>query len=152
MNVSSRPSLSTRVLLLLILALGVAWVAPPRASTSVLQKGGTRTVFAAAMDGENNPVTGMTKQEWGVREDGVNREIVDLKPATQPLDIVLMVDTTKSIYPSVNELRSALKTFSHTVLAGNPGANISVMNVAAAAVMVAENKKSADDLDKTLSR
>jgi hypothetical protein len=152
MNVKWRPSIGTRRVLLLVFAVGVAWTAPPSASTPAPQKGGNKTVFAAAMDAENHPVTGMTKNEWGVREDGVDRTIVDIKPATQPLDIVLMVDTTKSIYPSITELRSALKTFGHTVLAGNPGANIAVMNVAAAATIIADNRKSPDDLDKALSR
>jgi hypothetical protein len=152
MNVRLQPSLGTRGALLLVIALAVLWTAPPSASTPVPQKGGNKTAFVAAIDGGLNPVAGMTKEEWAVREDNVDRVVVDVKPATQPLDIVLMIDTTKSVSINVNELRDAVKTFAHTIFAGNPGANFSIMNVASAAVMVAESKKTPEDVDKILAK
>jgi hypothetical protein len=152
MNVRSQPSFSTRAVLLLSLALAVFWTAPPSASTAAPQKGGTKTVFAAAIDAGLNPVPGMTKAEWAIREDGKDREIVDVKPAMQPLDIVLMIDTTKSVALNVNELRDGVRAFAHTIQAGNPGATFSITNVAAAAVMVAQNKSTPEDVDKILTK
>src|SRR6185436_11677044 len=105
MNVKTRPSFGTHGVWLVALALSVFSTAPPSASTPAPQKGGNKTVFVAVVDADGNPVSGMTKDEWGVREDGADRVIVDIKPATQPLDIVLMVDTTKSTSPSIQELR-----------------------------------------------
>src|SRR5690348_7245417 len=108
MNVRLQPSLGTRGALVLIISLAVLWTAPPSASTSVPQKSSNKTAFAAALDGGLNPVAGMTKEEWAVREDGVDRVVVDVKPATQPLDIVLMIDTSKSVALNVNELRDGV--------------------------------------------
>ena len=148
----SQPSFTYRTSVLLALALGVAWGAPPRAATPVPQKGGNKTVFATVVDANNNAVTDVTKEDLGVREDGADRQIVDFKPATEPLDIVMMIDTTKSIAVNINELRDGLKAFAHTILAGNPGATFSIMNVASAAVMSSVDKKTPEDVDKVLAK
>lgn len=152
MNVRTPPSFGTHGVGLVALALAVFWTAPPSASTPAPQKGGNKTVFVAVADADGNPVTGMTKDEWGVREDGADRAIVDVKPATQPLDIVLMIDTSRSVSQNVTQLRDSVKGFAHTILAGNPGASFSIMNVASAAVTVAENKKTPEDVDKYLTK
>jgi hypothetical protein len=135
-----------------VLALGGAWAASPRAWAPVPQKGGNKTVFAVALDAGNKAVTDLTKEELGVREDGADRTLVALKPATDPLDVVLMVDTSQPIQTSTTELRAALQAFAHAIIDGSPGSSVSVMNIAGAAVMVADNKKTKEDLDKTLSR
>ena len=137
------PRQSFRVLGLLVLALGAVWPAAPRASAPLPQKGGNKTVFAVALDADMRPVTDLTKEELGIREDGADRTVVEVKRAAEPLDVVLMVDTSKASQTSITELRSALTAFSHAILSGSPGANISVINLGAAAVMVAENKKTA---------
>jgi hypothetical protein len=152
MHVTPRHSFGARDFFLLVLALGVAWAAAPRARAPVPQKGGNKTVFAIALDANDKAVTDMTKEEWAIREDGADRTLVELKPATDPLDLVLMVDTSKSIQSSISELRSALLSFAHAIIDGSPGANISVVDVASAAVMVAENKKTKEDVDKILSK
>jgi von Willebrand factor type A domain len=146
------PRNSFLVLGVLLLGLGVVWPATPRASAPALQKGGNKTVFAVALDADMKPVPDLTKEELGIREDGIDRTVVDVKRATDPLDIVLMIDTSKSIQTSITELRTALTSFAHGILKDSPGASISVMTVAGAAVMVADSKKTVDDLDKTLTK
>jgi hypothetical protein len=153
MPVIPRRSFRSRgVFIILVLALGVAWIATPRAVAPVPQKGANKTVFAVALDADNKPVTDLTKEEWGVREDGGDRVLVELKPATDPLDVVLMVDTSKAINSSISELRAALLSFAHAIMDGTPGSSMSVFDVAAAAVMVADGKKTKEDVDKVLSR
>lgn len=137
--------------MLFVLALAVAFAAPS-ASTPVPQKGGNKTVFATAVDGDNKPVLGLTKAEWGVREDGKDRVLVELKPATDPLDVVLMVDTSQAIQSSITELRNALVSFGHDIIDGSPGATVTVMDVAGAAVPVGINLKTKDELDKVLGK
>jgi hypothetical protein len=143
---------SFRALLLLFLALGAGWTATPEALAPAPQKGGNKTVFAVALDANMRPVTDLTKEELGVREDGVDRALVDVKRATDPLDVVLMIDTSKSIQTSITELRAALTSFAHGIIQGSPGASISVMNVAGAAVTVADTKKTTEDVDKILTK
>lgn len=143
---------SLRVLVMLVLALGAVWPAAPRASAPVPQKGGNKTVFAVALDADMRPVTDLKKEELGIREDGADRTLVDAKRATDPLDIVLMVDTSKAIQSSVTELRAGLTSFAHAILSGSPSASISVMNIAGTAVTVGDNKKSVEELDKALAK
>lgn len=146
-----RRSFGARGVFVLALALGVAWAAAPRAGAPVPQKGGNKTVFAVALDSDNKPVTDMTREEWAIREDGADRELVELKPATDPLDVVLMIDTSKSIQSSIGELRTAVQSFAHAI-DGIPGSTMSVMNVAGAAITVGDGRKSKEDVTKALTK
>lgn len=113
---------------------------------------GSKTVFVVALDHDNRPVTDLTRNEWRVIEDGVDRPISDLRTATEPIDLTLVVDTSLSTQSSIGQLRAALISFTHTIFSGSQGATVSVMDVAGAAVLVANHKKTAADLDKVLSR
>src|SRR5260221_10860602 len=114
-----------RLALLTVLApalVFLGWTLGPAASARGLQSGGDKTVFAGALDATGAPITGLAKEDWGVREDGADRPIVDVKPATDPLGLIVMVDVTKGIESSVRAVRTALLSFVHAIQAGNPGA------------------------------
>src|SRR5258705_290802 len=55
-------SVLTPVLVLL------AWALGPAASARGLQAGVDKTVFAGALDSTGAPITGLAKEDWGVRE------------------------------------------------------------------------------------
>jgi hypothetical protein len=52
----------------------------------------TRTVFISVVDGKGAAITDMTAEELTVKEGGKDVKITSLAPATQPMDIVLLVD------------------------------------------------------------
>ena len=45
----------------------------------------TKTAFVAALDATGKPLTTLTRADWGVREDGVDRPIVEAIRATEPV-------------------------------------------------------------------
>jgi hypothetical protein len=116
------------------------------------QAGGNKTVYVAAIDADKKPVAGLTKDSWGVREDGTDRTVVDLKPATDPLDVVLMIDTSQTSQGSIADLRAGLEAFADTLFAGSAPVSMSIMDVANADVMVATNKTTAADAEKVLAK
>jgi hypothetical protein len=137
--------------------LGVAFVALAVVSTNAagpaLQKGGsTKTVFAIALDSDDKPVTDMTKSDWAVREDGTDRDVVDLKPATDPLAVELLVDTTNAIDQSVADVRAGLQAFVQKIFAGTAPVTMTVFDVAGSEILAADNKKDEAEVEKAVTR
>lgn len=70
-----------------------------------------RSIYTSVLDENGAPVTALTASDFVVRENGVAREILDVKRATDPLQIAVLVDTSEAIRPHLNDLRMALRTF-----------------------------------------
>jgi hypothetical protein len=152
MPISYRDSLRARALAVAAVVVGMASLLPAAAPPPPGQAGGNKTVYVAALDADKKPVAGLTKDSWGVREDGTDRTIVDLKPATDPLSVVLMIDTSQTSTASIADLRAGLEAFADTLFAGSAPVSLSIMDVAAADVMVATNKTTAADANKVLTK
>jgi hypothetical protein len=149
MSLEARASFRVRVIAVL-LAVGLA--PATRAAAPVQQKGGNKTVYAIAVDSDNKLVTDLRKDEWAIREDGADRPVVDLKQTTDPLDLVLIIDTSTTAQPSIADLKAGLQAFSKTVFAGPAPVTMSVTDVAGSSLVVAKDQKSADEVDKTLAK
>lgn len=111
-----------------------------------------KTIFVAALDPAGKPVKGLTAVDFALREDGVDREITDVKPATQPLQIVLLADTTKGVDEILQDMRRSLTAFVRQVHSASPDASIRVMEFGQAAVGVTPFSSSTDDLEKAIGR
>jgi hypothetical protein len=111
-----------------------------------------KTAFVAALDPTGKPLTALTKVDWGVREDGVDRPIIDAVRATAPLQLVILIDTTKAVQPSLTDLRGALTAFVSTIRSGNPDAAIALIGFGGSSVPLADFGKSAADLDRAVQR
>jgi hypothetical protein len=150
MPVSCRDLFRVRAVAAVAAVVGSITVRP--AAPLRAQSGVNKTVFVAALDADNKPVPGLTKDTWAVREDGTDRTVVDAKPATDPLDVVLMIDTSNTSQSSISDLRAGLQAFADAVFAGSAPVTMSIMNVAGADVMVATDKKTVADVDKVLAK
>src|SRR5579864_1908018 len=150
MRISYRDSRRVCALTVFVAIAGTVSILPAAAPPS--QAGANKTVYVAALDADNKPVPGLTKDTWAVREDGTDRTVVDAKPATDPLEIVLMIDTSNSSQATISELRAGLQAFADALFAGSAPVTMSVMDVAAADVMVATDKKTVADVDKVLAK
>ena len=52
----------------------------------------SRVIYVTALDDHNVPVTTLSTPDFTVKEDGKPREIASVQPATEPLEIVILVD------------------------------------------------------------
>ncbi|MGE5361125.1 MAG: hypothetical protein ACM3NQ_19075, partial [Bacteroidales bacterium] len=78
-----------------------------------------RTMFVTVVDGSGAPVKGLRPDDFVVREDGVQREILRVEPATGPIEITLLVDTSQAANPLIADFRGALTGFMRAVGKGN---------------------------------
>jgi len=74
-----------------------------------------RTIYASVLDRSGAPLTGLTAADFGVREDGLQREVLTARPATDPIRIAVLVDTSRAMEPYIKDLRNGLTAFFHSM-------------------------------------
>lgn len=105
--------------------------APAHAQSAV-----DKSIFVSAVDASGTPVSGLTAAEFRAREDGTDREVVGLEPATDTLNIVILADTTRNADTFIRDIRNSLTGFVQQVHAVSPDAQISLMEFGQAAVTI----------------
>jgi hypothetical protein len=71
----------------------------------------TRSVWVSALDTGGAPVVNLTREDFHVNENGVNRDVVRVTLGNEPMRIVLMVDSSTPVGPMMNNFRTALNAF-----------------------------------------
>jgi len=92
-------------------ALAISAGAGPSAQTPpqiAVREGLARNVYIAATDEKGAPAADLTPQEVTVKEDGASRTVLDVHPATEPMQVVLLIDDSG---PGINEIREGVASF-----------------------------------------
>ena len=71
----------------------------------------SREIYVSAVDRQGAPVTGLTTADFTVKEDGAVREVLDVKPATDPLQIAVLIDDSAAATDATSYLRDGLEAF-----------------------------------------
>ena len=117
---------------------------PPQASDTR-----TRDVYVSVVDNKGVAVKGLTMADFAIREDDISREVLRAVPATEPLDIVLLVDDSQAAQGTIPYLREGLTKFIDR-LQGK--AAIGIVTVGERPTSVAERTTDAEALKKGVSR
>jgi hypothetical protein len=130
---TARPVLLPVLLVLLI--------AP--AATVKTQGGVDKSLFLSVLDGSGKPVKDMVADDILIREDNVDRQVVAVKPAAQPISVAILVDTAQGTRVTdaygtpeeyVRDLRVAVSGFAKQLLGQSPNATVSLMEFGQAAI------------------
>ncbi len=70
-----------------------------------------RAMYVSVVDADDNPIEGLNAAAFTIREDGVAREVLRVVPASDPMQIALLVDNSAASAPSLTSLRQALVRF-----------------------------------------
>jgi VWFA-related protein len=70
-----------------------------------------RTVYASVVDKNDAPVSGLGVGDFIVREDEQAREVLRVMPASEPMHIAVLVDTSQAMEEHMLDVRTALRAF-----------------------------------------
>jgi VWFA-related protein len=136
-----RPALALSASLLLAI---VAATAHPAAQGS-----SERTLFVSAVDDDGAPVSGLGPNAFTVREDGVAREVLRVTPATEPIDLALLVDNSQAAERDIVYIRGALTKFTAAMSDENPTA---IIGLAERPTILADYTKDRKTLTSAIGR
>jgi len=71
----------------------------------------TAEVYVSVLDAKGAPATDLTAKDFKVREDGVEREVVKVAPATERLSVALLVDDSQAATPYIQMIREGVHDF-----------------------------------------
>ncbi len=82
-------------------------------------------VNASVTDRNGRAIPGMRGSDFEVYEDGSERKIVDVAPATEPFNLVLLLDVSGSVEERIDFIRKAARDFLNTA---SPQDRISIIS------------------------
>src|SRR5690349_8152853 len=74
-----------------------------------------RTVFVSAVDAAGAPVLNLTAEDFQLTENDVKRAVTDATLGPMPMRAVLMVDSSTSLGPTINTMKTALGAFANAL-------------------------------------
>lgn len=144
----------------------VALIAAGLTGVSARSQGTDKTLFVAVTDANGKPLTDVKVSEFAVREDNVNREVTSVKPASKPLYVYLLADTSRQAGNTgfmgretstggtelIRDIRNSLTDAVKTLNALQPEAQIALMEFGQAAITVTKFTSKLPDLEKGINR
>ena len=108
-----------------------------------------RHLYVSVLHDSGSPLQGLGDGDFFIREDGIDREVLRAGPATAPMQIEILVDTSAAARPILGDLRFALETFLEEVFEGN---QISVVTFGGARNVLVRPTTSLDRLTAGVSK
>lgn len=87
-----------------------------------------RAVVVTVLDRDGKAMAAIGPEQFSVREDGVAREVLSVGTPTDPMSVVLLIDTSDGIQPLVQDIRQGLQNFGKTMFEKQPGVGIATMS------------------------
>ncbi len=90
-----------------------------------------RAVYVSALDKSGAPVSELTPSDVVVREDDVTREVLNIRPATEPMQVAILVDNSQAAERYIRDYREAIPAFISALTADQqPGSKHEIALVA----------------------
>ena len=99
-----------------------------------------KAIYASVLDASGNPVSNVTADDLTVREDKIAREVLEVWPASDGMEIALLIDNSQASDAVVRNYREALPAFINALAADETGARhqVAVVTLADRPTLVAD--------------
>jgi Ca-activated chloride channel family protein len=121
----------------------------PQPSGTRASQARATTIYAAVVDDKGVPVPGLTADEFIVREDGVVREVLKAGPATDPMQVALLVDDSQAATGAIPYIRDGLTAF---IDALKERAEMAIITVGERPTSVVQYTSSVEELKRGVGR
>lgn len=129
-----------------VLTLSIATVSCLLATTVLsAQASRERAMFVSAVDDKGEPVLGLGPNDFIIREDGAEREVLRVSRAIEPIDIAVLIDDSAASEQLIPRVREALRSFIAKMSMGN---QIALVGLADRPTILANYTSNATLLDK----
>jgi hypothetical protein len=124
------------------------------------QGGVNKSLFVSVLDENGRPVRQFTADDVLIREDGQDRAVVEVKPASKPISVALLVDTAQgkrvtdaygTAEEYVRDIRVSVDAFIKQLLTLSPDSSVSLMEFGQAAVTMVKYTNNQDELTKGIN-
>jgi VWFA-related protein len=137
------------VCVLVVSALAFAW--PHRAVAQAIQK----SLYVSVVNDAGQPVPDLGPSDFLVREDNIAREVLAVRPADEPMQVALLVDTSQVARNDIPHMRAALPAFVAAMTKPNDSGarnQIAVIGFGERPTVLAEYSSNPADLKKGIDR
>lgn len=124
-------------------ALAVFSTAPRAAQVARESREGV--MFVSAVDKEGEPVANLGPDAFQIKEDGIQREVLRVSRATEPIDLAILVDNSAAASDDITFLRTSLTNFVARMTTGNHVAVIALADRPTILVDYTEDTKRLSD-------
>lgn len=111
---------------LLVGLMGMAPAASPAQSPTFRAHTDLVNLNVTVLGRNQQPVEGLTEEQFQVFEDGVRQEVRFFAPGEMPLDVVILLDTSSSMAGSIGLVRSAATRFAQALRADDRATIMSI--------------------------
>src|SRR5262245_3205211 len=80
-------------------------------SAALIAQAIPRAMYVSVLNDAGAPVPDLGPQDFVVREDNVAREVLKVEPATDPMQVALLVDNSAASRDAISDLRKGLHEF-----------------------------------------
>jgi von Willebrand factor type A domain-containing protein len=107
----TEPMTTPRVALAMLVATSMAIAPAARVAAQAIQ----RSLYVSVVDANGAPVDGLGTSDFIVREDNATREVLNVGPAEEPMQIAVLVDTSQHARNVIQFMRQYLPAFVTTL-------------------------------------
>jgi VWFA-related protein len=111
-----------------------------------------RTVMVTVLDHAGQSVAGLGVRDFTVRENDVAREVLRVGPATDPMQVALLVDTSDATQADIPDLRKGLESAANTILAKIPQSQVALISFGERPTVESDYTPNIATLQRTIQR
>ncbi len=113
----------------------------------------TQKIYVTVVDAKGKPVTGLKKEDFAIRLDQANQEVLGLEPAVDPASVVILTDRL-GLIPEYTpfDTGQALRDFANAIRKANPDSKLALTTFDGTTVEITKFTSAFNETERALGR